>query len=181
MRQSPSDQARGRASDVGRLGQLLRRLGLAGPIEYAFQLFHGLCHPHLLRSGATAEERRMALVGDEVVPDATWVHTRAHTVQAPPERIWPWLGSSAPTVAAGQAGTPSRGHMTPLPASILAIASPRGMFSWKSLVLSRPHAGMSSPQRRARTLSCIAAERLELASPSLALLGGTGPTSVGRS
>lgn len=79
------------ASDVGRFGQLLRRAGLAGPIEYVFQLLHGLLHPHLLRSAATSDEQRMAFPGDDLVPDATWVRTRAHTVKASPERIWPWL------------------------------------------------------------------------------------------
>lgn len=79
------------ASDVGRFGQLLRRVGVAGPIEYAFQLLHGLLHPHLLRSGATSDERSMALAGDDIISDATWIRTRAHTVQASPEHIWPWL------------------------------------------------------------------------------------------
>ncbi|HEU0027830.1 MAG TPA: hypothetical protein VFQ25_12000 [Ktedonobacterales bacterium] len=87
MRQSTTP----RASDVGRFGQLLRQAGLAGPIEYLFQIFHGLLHPHLLRSGATPRERSMPLAGDDVVPDATWVRTRAQTVRASPERIWLWL------------------------------------------------------------------------------------------
>lgn len=75
-------------SDVGYFGQLLRRVGLAGPVEYGFQLLHGLLHPHLLRNGVTSDERSMALPGDDVVPDATWIRTRAYTVEALPERVW---------------------------------------------------------------------------------------------
>jgi hypothetical protein len=32
-----------------------------------------------------------ALPGDEVVPDPTFAATRAITVDAPPERVWPWI------------------------------------------------------------------------------------------
>ena len=38
----PHDVQRPTSSDVGRLGQALRRLGIAGPVEYAFQVLHGL-------------------------------------------------------------------------------------------------------------------------------------------
>ena len=31
------------------------------------------------------------LPGDEVVPDPTFAATRAITVNAPPERVWPWI------------------------------------------------------------------------------------------
>jgi len=33
----------------------------------------------------------MALPGDDIVPDATWVRTRGQTIAVAPERIWPWL------------------------------------------------------------------------------------------
>lgn len=78
-------------SDVGAFGKLLRRVGLAGPIEYLFQFIHGLRHPRLLTGGATAEERLAHLPGNEIVPDAWWIRTRAHTVDASPARVWPWL------------------------------------------------------------------------------------------
>lgn len=44
-----------------------------------------------LRWGATAAEVEMSLVGDAVLPRADLVATRAITVQAPPERVWPWI------------------------------------------------------------------------------------------
>ncbi|WP_235947118.1 SRPBCC family protein [Nocardia terrae] len=41
--------------------------------------------------GATAEEVGAALPGDGLLPDAGTVTTRAITVAATPEQIWPWL------------------------------------------------------------------------------------------
>lgn len=78
-------------SDAGPVGRMLRRIGLAGPVEYAFQVLHGLLHPHLLTSGATPAEEEMPLPGDDLVPDATLVRTRAHTIDAPPAFVWSWI------------------------------------------------------------------------------------------
>lgn len=45
-----------------------------------------------LRSwGATPEEQRARMPGDDVVADATDHGTMATTIDAPPEAIWPWL------------------------------------------------------------------------------------------
>jgi hypothetical protein len=41
--------------------------------------------------GATAEEKRGDLPGDELMAGPTAVTTHATTIAAPPERIWPWL------------------------------------------------------------------------------------------
>ncbi|HEX6760510.1 MAG TPA: alpha/beta fold hydrolase [Propionibacteriaceae bacterium] len=98
----PDDVQRPTSSDVGRLGQVLRRLGIAGPVEYAFQVLHGLAHPHLLTSGATDLETRMPLPGDELVGDATLIRTRAHTVNASPQHVWAWVAQ----LGAGRAGWP---------------------------------------------------------------------------
>lgn len=92
----------GRKSDVGRIGQALRRSGIAGPLEYAFQVLHGLGHPHLLSSGATPKEAVMPLPGDSLVPDATFVRTRAHTVDAPASQVWAWVAR----LGAGRVGWP---------------------------------------------------------------------------
>ena len=43
------------------------------------------------RSGVTDEEVARTLPGDEILPGAAWVVNRAATLDAPPERVWPWL------------------------------------------------------------------------------------------
>ncbi|MCY1079295.1 hypothetical protein [Archangium lansingense] len=50
-----------------------------------------LLRPWLLRWGATDEEFARAMPGDELVKEPQYVTTRAITIQARPERIWPWL------------------------------------------------------------------------------------------
>ena len=47
--------------------------------------------PSIRGWGATPGERRKPLAGDETVPRASVQHTRAVTIDAPPERVWPWL------------------------------------------------------------------------------------------
>jgi hypothetical protein len=43
------------------------------------------------RSGVTDEEAREVLPGDELVADPMWQSTRAITIAAPPEQVWPWI------------------------------------------------------------------------------------------
>ncbi len=50
-----------------------------------------IIRPWHIRWGATDEEFRRAMPGDEFIPDATLNTTRAITIQATPEEIWPWL------------------------------------------------------------------------------------------
>lgn len=47
--------------------------------------------PWQLTWGATAEEVGRALPGDDLVPRPMFDATRAITINAPPERVWPWL------------------------------------------------------------------------------------------
>jgi hypothetical protein len=47
-------------------------------------------HWHL-RWGATNAEVALAMPGDEIVPDASFTATRAITIAAPPELVWPWI------------------------------------------------------------------------------------------
>ncbi len=69
----------------------LRRTSAGGAIEYAAQFLDGLIHPGLLRSGATPEEERRSLPGDDLVPRPGWEATRAVTIDAPPAKVWPWV------------------------------------------------------------------------------------------
>jgi len=63
----------------------LLALGIA-----AFGYF-GIYRPLQLRWGATNAEIRRTMPGDEVQPKPTFNATRAITIAAPPEQIWPWL------------------------------------------------------------------------------------------
>ena len=47
--------------------------------------------PWELRWGATDVEVALRAAGDELVRDPNLVATRAVTVDAPPEAVWPWL------------------------------------------------------------------------------------------
>lgn len=59
---------------------------LAGSLAY-FRLFR----PWQLSWGATADEVSRPLPGDDVVPDPTFDASRAITIAARPDQIWPWL------------------------------------------------------------------------------------------
>jgi hypothetical protein len=54
------------------------------------------------RSGASGEEVRAALPGDPMVRRPHWQSTRAITIAAPPDRVWPWIVQMGfPTYRAG--------------------------------------------------------------------------------
>jgi hypothetical protein len=50
-----------------------------------------LIRPWTMRVGATDDELNCSLPGDDVVPDAGFSATRAITIDAPPQYVWPWL------------------------------------------------------------------------------------------
>jgi hypothetical protein len=43
------------------------------------------------RWGATDDEVRAAMPGDDLIEDVAYLATRAITIDAPPEAVWPWL------------------------------------------------------------------------------------------
>lgn len=47
--------------------------------------------PHMLRWGATRSEAAETLPGDERTPHPRVRSTRAITIDAPPEHVWPWI------------------------------------------------------------------------------------------
>lgn len=55
-----------------------------------------LVRRRLLDWGATRGEAAGALPGDELLPDAHVVSTRAVTIAAPPADVWPWLVQMGP-------------------------------------------------------------------------------------
>jgi hypothetical protein len=54
-------------------------------------LYVAFLRPMQMRWGATDAEVGRSLPGDRVVGNATFVATRALTIEAPPERVWPWI------------------------------------------------------------------------------------------
>jgi hypothetical protein len=50
-----------------------------------------LVRPRILDRGSTEAERAARLPGDDALPEAPYVTTRAVTIAAPPEAVWPWL------------------------------------------------------------------------------------------
>ena len=59
-----------------------------------------LVHPWTMRWGATDEEVTRPLPGDRILPHPGFRATRAITIQARPEHIWPWLVQ----IGSGRAG-----------------------------------------------------------------------------
>jgi hypothetical protein len=61
-------------------------IGSLAAAAYAFVI-----RPWMLRWGSTVEERARPLPGDDIEPHANYVTTRAATIKAPAQSIWPWL------------------------------------------------------------------------------------------
>jgi hypothetical protein len=68
-----------------------RLAGLAAAGAAVWLVFEVVVEPWYLNWGATAEERAMALPGDAIIPEAIEQQTRAITIAAPAERVWPWI------------------------------------------------------------------------------------------
>lgn len=68
-----------------------KRYALAGGGLAAAVIGYLLWRPRMLRWGATTEEVNERLPGDDHTPHPRVQGTRAITIDAPPERVWPWL------------------------------------------------------------------------------------------
>ena len=69
---------------------VLRGLGEVAVASPLF-LFAPVYRPWHLRWGATDAEVAGAMPGDELVSEPSFDATRAITIDAPPEAVWPWL------------------------------------------------------------------------------------------
>lgn len=65
-------------------------IAAVGVATVSAALFAYIDYPVLAHYGATPDEAQGPLPGDDLVPDG-WQCTRALTVSALPEAIWPWL------------------------------------------------------------------------------------------
>lgn len=54
-------------------------------------LYVACLRPRMMVWGATPAEAAQPMPGDELIADPCVVTTRAVTIEAPPERVWPWL------------------------------------------------------------------------------------------
>ncbi|MEU8250627.1 SRPBCC family protein [Nonomuraea sp. NPDC048916] len=94
-----------------------RRALLAPAASLAVYLL--FVRPRLLRWGATRDEVRRPFPGDAVIPRPHIRATRAITVDAPPEAVWPWLVQMGGSPRAGwygyerADGGPSADHIIP--------------------------------------------------------------------
>jgi len=64
---------------------------VAAVVVLAAVVFFGFYRPRQLRWGATPEELARSMPGDEIVHHPVFNATRAITVNAWPEDIWPWI------------------------------------------------------------------------------------------
>ncbi len=84
---------------IGSRIRILSGAGLAvGLLAASYPL---LWREWCLTWGASPAEAASAMRGDEVLPDAEFVTTRAIAIEAAPDRIWPWLVQ----MGGGRAGT----------------------------------------------------------------------------
>jgi len=62
-----------------------------GGVALAAAAYSPFMRRRYLTWGATAEEVDAELPGDDLLPDADMLSTRATTIVAPPSAVWPWL------------------------------------------------------------------------------------------
>jgi protein-S-isoprenylcysteine O-methyltransferase Ste14 len=69
-----------------------RRLAWVGWAAVAlFFLYTGALRPVMLGWGATADEARQVLPGDDLVQAPEYRSTRGITIDVPPDKVWPWV------------------------------------------------------------------------------------------
>ncbi len=71
--------------------KLRRAAAIASAAAWLAAVYGLVLRPLHLRWGATEEEVRRGLPGDDVVGTPAVAGTRAITIAAPPEQVWPWL------------------------------------------------------------------------------------------
>jgi hypothetical protein len=70
---------------------LIRILALLALLGVVFGAYFLVARPYQLRWGATDEEVRRPMPGDELDTSPRFLATRAITIDGTPEQIWPWL------------------------------------------------------------------------------------------
>jgi len=75
---------------MSRLGEIVEGIEGAVLIGLNFALWP-ILRRWRIRWGATDDEVRRALPGDELVPQPKWSYTQAITIHATAGKVWPWL------------------------------------------------------------------------------------------
>ncbi len=128
--------------------RLAGRVGLA--LAIAFVGYFLVYRPQQLRWGATDEEIARAMPGDELQPHPVFDATRAVTIDASPERIWPWADGDR-----GPLGPVTTGEGFPIAGFFLAAVT-AVLFILAALAA----AGVWVPARWWRPLSVVGATLL---------------------
>jgi hypothetical protein len=71
------------------------------PVLLLAALYPLFLRRRVLEWGATSEEAAARLPGDELLQDAAGVATRAISIDAPAEAVWPWLAQMGPAPRGG--------------------------------------------------------------------------------
>ena len=72
-----------------------------GAMGVAAVLYRRLLRRPILSWGATEAESRARLPGDELLEEADGVSTRAITIDAPANAVWPWIAQMGPSPRGG--------------------------------------------------------------------------------
>jgi hypothetical protein len=73
------------------LGEVVGSLVVLGVVVAAIAVYLGLIRPRQVRWGATADEVARSMPGDGILGPGAPSTTRAITIGAPAEQVWPWL------------------------------------------------------------------------------------------
>ncbi len=87
MAHQPASEPRRTAAS----GRTVRLLAAVSVPALALAVYFVALRPALLHWGATPEEITCPMPGDDLIAHPNFVATRAITIDAPPEAIWPWL------------------------------------------------------------------------------------------
>lgn len=77
-----------KASRYSRAPNTIAVIALIGLVMMAYLRW---ARPYQLRWGATDAQAQRTMPGDELNPNPMFLATRAITIEAKPEDIWPWL------------------------------------------------------------------------------------------
>src|SRR5271167_3967056 len=71
--------------------ELVRVRSVLPILAAVWGVYFAALHPWLMNWGATPTEQRMALPGDQLLPDGSCRFTRAITIRAPASAVWRWV------------------------------------------------------------------------------------------